>query len=43
MGGKRGETRCDMLSKIEKATPYRLKRNRSKIKVIKLKRDEENM
>ena len=31
---KRGENRCDMLSKIEKATMSRLKRNRLKGKCI---------
>ena len=39
MGGKVGESRCDMLPKIEKATMYRLKRNGLKRKVCRLKRN----
>ena len=39
MGEKRGESRCDMLPNIEKATMGRLKRNRLKRKVCRLKRN----
>ena len=39
IGGKRGESRCNRLLKIEKATVYRLKRNRPNKKVCKLKRN----
>ena len=39
MGGKRGESRCDILLDIEKATVCRLKRNGIKIKVCRLKRN----
>ena len=38
MGGKSGENRYDILPKIEKATIYRLKRNKLKRKLCILKR-----
>ena len=37
MGGKSGESRCDMLPNIEKPTVCRLKRNILKRKVCRLK------
>ena len=43
MGGKRGESRCDMLPNIEKATVCRLKRNGLKRKVCRLKRNGGSM
>lgn len=36
MGGQRGESRCDMLPKIEKAIVYKLKRHVLKKKVFRL-------
>ena len=34
MGGGRGESRCDMLPKIEKSIMYKLKINRQKKKCV---------
>ena len=39
MNGKIGESRCDMLPNIKKVTIRRLKRNKLKRKVYKLKRN----
>ena len=38
MGGKRGESRCDMLPNIKKAIAYKIKRNGLKKKVCRLKK-----
>lgn len=39
MSEKRGQIRCEILSKIEKITVHKLKRNISKNKVCRLKRN----
>ena len=38
IGGKKGESKCDMSPKLEKAIVYRLKRNKPKREVCRLKK-----